>query len=70
MEPKPNKQTKSRKEQILMRKKENDQSRKIFSLRPYHPKHAQSHLVSKAKSGSGLISTWMGDRASEETAQR
>jgi hypothetical protein len=27
----------------------NDQSRKIFSLRPYHPEFTQSHLVSKAK---------------------
>jgi ATP:corrinoid adenosyltransferase len=68
--PKPTKQTKSRKEQILIMKKENDQSRKIFSLWPYHPKCAQPHLVSEAKSGSGLISTWMGNKSSKETAQR
>jgi hypothetical protein len=49
---KPNKQTKSRKEQILMIKKENDQSRKIFSLWPYYPKKlAQSPLVSEVKQG-------------------
>jgi hypothetical protein len=30
---------------------DDDQSRKIFSLRPYHPECAQSCLVSKAKQG-------------------
>jgi hypothetical protein len=29
----------------------NDKSRKIFSLQPYHPKNAQSCLVSEAKQG-------------------
>jgi hypothetical protein len=28
---------------------DDDQSRKLFSLRPYHPEHAQSRLVLKAK---------------------
>jgi hypothetical protein len=53
----PNKQ-KSRKEQILMMRKENDQSRKIFSLRPYHP----DCLMSEAKQGPAwLVLGWEKD---------
>jgi hypothetical protein len=47
--PKPNQQTKSRKKQILMTKKKNDQSKNIFSLKPHHPQQTPSHLVSEAK---------------------
>jgi hypothetical protein len=35
--------------QILMMKKENDQSRKIFSLQPYPPECTPSRLISEAK---------------------
>jgi hypothetical protein len=38
---------------LMMRK--NNQSRKIFSLRPYHPQPAQSHLVSEAKQGQAWL---------------
>jgi hypothetical protein len=34
---------------------DDDQSRKIFSLRPSHPERAQSHLVSKAKQGQAWL---------------
>lgn len=30
-----------------------------YCLRPYHPEHTQSHLISEAKQGQGLVSTWM-----------
>ena len=33
----------------------------FFSLQPNHPEHAQSHLISEAKQGQGLVSTWMGE---------
>jgi hypothetical protein len=53
---KPTKQTKSRK-QILTMKKENDQSRTIFSLQPYHPEHANlvcSQKLSRVEPGQYL----------------
>ena len=31
----------------------------FFSLQLNHPEHAQSHLISEAKQGQGLVSTWM-----------
>ena len=31
----------------------------FFSLQLNHPEHAQSHLISEAKQGQGLLSTWM-----------
>lgn len=31
------------------------------SLRPNHPEFTQSHLISEAKAGYGLVSTQMGD---------
>jgi BRCT domain type II-containing protein len=43
VEPKPTKQTKSRKEQIIMMKKENDQSKKIFSPQPCLVSEAKQH---------------------------
>jgi hypothetical protein len=59
MGPKTTKQTKSRKEQIITMRKENDQSRKIFSLWQYHPKCTQSCLVSEAKQGQAwLVLGW------------
>jgi hypothetical protein len=62
MGPKPTNQAKSRKEQILMTRKEIDQSRKIFSLWPDHPECAQSHLVSKAKENRArLVLGWGSD---------
>jgi hypothetical protein len=62
MGPKPTKQTKSRKEQILMMRNKNDQSRKIFSLRPYHLELSQSHLVLVAKQGQAqLVFEWERD---------
>ena len=30
-------------------------------LRPCHPEQAPAHLISEAKQGLGLVSTWMGD---------
>ena len=33
----------------------------FFSLQPNHPEHTQSHLISEAKQGQGLVSTWMGE---------
>jgi hypothetical protein len=39
----------------MMKKKKNDQSRKIFSLQPYHPEYAQSHLMSEAKQGQAWL---------------
>jgi hypothetical protein len=40
----------------------NDQSRKIFSLRPDHTEHALSHLVLEAKQGwAWLILGWKTD---------
>ena len=33
----------------------------FFSLQLNHSEHAQSHLISEAKQGQGLVSTWMGE---------
>ena len=30
-------------------------------LQPYHPERTRSRLISEAKQGRGLVSTWMGD---------
>ena len=38
-----------------------DSEEGVGCLRPYHPEGARSHLISEAKAGLGLISTWMGE---------
>jgi hypothetical protein len=53
---------KFRKKQILTTKNKNNQSKKIFSLQPYHLKHIQSCLISKAKQGQAwLVLGWETD---------
>jgi hypothetical protein len=57
--PKSNKQTKSRKEQIFTMKEKINQSTNIFSLQSFHPKCAQSRLVSEAKQDQAwLVLGW------------
>jgi hypothetical protein len=68
--PKPTKQTKSQKEQILMMRKENDQSRKIFSLWPYHPECAQSFLVPEAKQSQAWLVLGLGKKNLQKTLLR
>jgi hypothetical protein len=53
-----------------MMRKENDQSRKIFSLWPYHPECAQSFLVPEAKQSQAWLVLGLGKKNLQKTLLR